>query len=470
MMREHVAGTDTREAMATKTVRASVAAAALAAGPGWAAAVAAPKAWHDHLVMPTAAEPWFAAFLGFLAVATAVFAWRQGPVTKPVPVSPEHPYRFPPGVLPAAVTAIIAVMAAAQGQTRPLAVLLPAVPVVCGWLVGQAARLAATASSREISSAAAGVVIAGALVGLLIAGHIGLVARGSGPNRAAGWSAVYLVLAVINFARARKSFARDLDLVTIRTASIAARDRAEPGSVFVLDDIHVSFRSNRVLTGASIETKPGELVALVGGNGAGKSTLLRVAAGLVTADRGRVIVGNNEVSTLLPEERAAAGLAFISGARPVFPDLTVTENLRVAAFRSHLTSRSFDEATEAVFELVPALERRRRSRAGVLSGGEQRLLAVAQMLYRRPTVLLADELSLGLDADSRVAVLDLLRVLADQGVSAVVVDHDLPTLLSRATRAVLLTGGGVENYDRPEELLQRRADLLPATFLAGANG
>jgi branched-chain amino acid transport system ATP-binding protein len=193
---------------------------------------------------------------------------------------------------------------------------------------------------------------------------------------------------------------------------------------------------------------------------------MRVAAGLVTPDAGRVTVQRDDVTTLLPEERAAAGLAFVSGARPVFPDLTVTENLRVAAFRSHLTARAFNTATASIFDVMPALARRPKARAGVLSGGEQRLLAVAQTLYRRPIVLLADELSLGLDAEARVAVIDLLRLLADEGVAVVAVDHDLVSLLPRSNRAALLADGIATIHAKPERLLSRRSDLLPATFLA----
>jgi branched-chain amino acid transport system ATP-binding protein len=148
--------------------------------------------------------------------------------------------------------------------------------------------------------------------------------------------------------------------------------------------------------------------------------------------------------------------------------LTVWENLRVAAFRSHLTPKSFSEATEEIFQLMPAIARRPKARAGVLSGGEQRLLAVAQTLYRRPVILLADELSLGLDGDARLAVLELLRLLADEGVAVVAVDHDLVSLLPRSDRAALLAEGIITTYEHPERLLSKRADLLPATFLAGA--
>jgi branched-chain amino acid transport system ATP-binding protein len=311
------------------------------------------------------------------------------------------------------------------------------------------------------------------LIGFVIAGHIALVAKGSGLVRATGWTVAYMALAAINLIRAQRSSKAE----TRRAAPIVAappdvrpssRKRAERTPVFVLDSIEVAFGGNEVLRGTNLRVAPGELVALVGGNGAGKSTLMRVAAGLVLPDAGRVTIRQDDVTTLLVEERVAAGLSFVSGARPIFPDLTVTENLRVAAFRSHLTARAFGDATEEIFELMPALARRPKARAGVLSGGEQRLLAVAQTLYRRPVVLLADELSLGLDADARLAVLELLRLLADEGVAVVAVDHDLASLLPRSDRAALLSEGLITIHDQPELLLSRRADLLPATFLAGA--
>ena len=470
-----VAGSDTREAMATPTVRAAAFAAGLAAAPGWAAAILAPAAWGEHLAMDERVAPWFAIALITSGVLAAAVAWRRGPETgaPTVPSGTAEPYRIPPGFGALLILILLCVVAGASNDETLVAMLLPLVPALSGWAAGQAARLSTGACVPAVLPAASGVVVAFALAGVAGGLHLARTGTGSGARSAAWWTIAYVAGAAVHLIRARRSLDVDRKRIWARAALAAKQSepvrhpgRGEP--MLVLERVDVSFGPNHVLRDASVTVGAGELVALVGGNGAGKSTLLRVAAGLIAPDAGRILLDGDDVSTLRPEERSAAGLAFVSGARPVFPDLTVIENLRVAAYRSHQTQRSFDRATEAVLALVPTLAHRPRAKAGVLSGGEQRLLAVAQTLYRIPVALLADELTLGLDLDARLAVLDLLRVLADRGVAVVAVDHDLPSLLPRADRAALITEGGVVLYPKPATLLEQRQDLLPATFLAGA--
>lgn len=465
-----VAGSDTREALATPSVRASAAAAALIAGPAWASTFGAPGAWRRFIAMPHDASAWFAVALAAAGVAAGIAAWRYAPDPH-TRTTPSGQRRLPPGLGAAATFALGAFIAMGTREGRLMALLLVLAPILAGWTAGTAARTAVAACVPGVSSAAAGIVVAGGLTGLLFAGHIGLVARGSGFPRAAGWSFVYALLASVNLVRAARSLSSDRARIAARVAVLPAERNGDgKQAALAVESLVVAFGSTTVLDGISLGVRSGELVALVGGNGAGKSTLLRTAAGFNTPHSGRIIVSGDDVTTLLPEERATAGLAFVSGARPIFPDLSVIDNLRVAAYRTHPTGRLFSAATASVLELVPVLAKRQRAKAGVLSGGEQRLLAVAQTLFRRPVALLADELTLGLDVDSRLAVLDLLRLLADQGIAVVVVDHDLPALLPRADRAVLLAHGSSHEYADAASLLSRRSDLLPATFLSGAAG
>ena len=462
-----IAGSDTREVAAARTDGAATAA-ALGSAPAWAAVFGLPAAWGAYLGLPSAARPWAVVAGAVLAVGSAVVGWRLSPILFP------GPSRVGAGLLAASGIGALALAVAVTGDPEAGALGLIAVAVLGGWLSGQAARLAASACVPGVRSAASGVVVMGALLGTIPAGHLGLVAAGSGMRRAAGWTVVYAALAVFWLVRTHRALPHDRRRMRARTAARPAAgpvvEDGEPCPALVLDGVGATFGLTTILRSATLTASSGELVALVGGNGAGKSTLLRLAAGLIVSDSGRVLVAGEDVTTLRPEERAGVGLAFVSGARPVFPDLTVLENLRVAAFRTHPTGSSFSAATDAVLDLVPALAHRRSSKVGVLSGGEQRLLAVAQTLYRRPVALLADELTLGLDVEARHAVLDMLRMLADDGVAVVVVDHDLPALLPRSDRAALVAQGVVRDFDDPLALLERRSDLLPATFLAGVSG
>ena len=457
-----VAGVDTREAKSVPTVRAAARAAALIAGPAWLVAFAAPFYWTRWIDTSGAARAWMPVALLFTALASATFAKRLDPLP------PQARDRIVPmGGDAALILLLLASFAAAPRRPELVAIALAFVPALAGWTIGRAARMAMDACAEPVRSAAAGLVVTAALAGSFLAVHLALVLRGSGRQRAAVWAIAYIAVGIVALARAGRSFPRDRARAASRAVIISGSSPAEADAALVLSAITVQFGSRVVLAATDLHVASGEVVALVGGNGAGKSTLLRVAAGLLESGSGRVLLHGEDVTALLAEERAAAGLAFVTGARPAFPDLTVEENLRVAAFRTHLTARAFARATDAVLELVPALADRRRSKAGVLSGGEQRLLAVAQTLYRRPKVLLADELSLGLDESARAAVLGLLRVLADEGVAVVCVDHDLPTLLPRADRAMLLATGVITEFTPAARILDARADLLPASFLAG---
>lgn len=458
-----VAGSDTREAAATQTVRLVAAAAAFATIPGWSAAFGAPAALERWLGFPKNLGTWSIVGLVAAGLAAGIIAWRFGkPTITSSRVSVEN---LPPGTPAIVVVGSLAVIVLGSGSDRFAAAALVVLPAASGWFVGRAAQMASAACVPQVTPAAAGIVTTAGLLGVLGAGPLASVTGGSGFNWGAGWTLVCVGAAAVNLLRGQMSLPADRRRAGARFAAPATPAGGVDIS-FDCEGIGVSFGATLVLRGADLRARGGEFVALVGANGCGKTTLLRTAAGFIGCQSGRVIVAGQDVSMLHPEERAALGLAFVSGARPVFPDLTVLENLRVAAFNSHIGVKSFASASEAIFDLVPALAARRRARAGVLSGGEQRLLAVAQTLYRKPVALLADELTLGLALQARIAVLDLLRMLADEGVAVVAVDHDLPTLLPRSDRAVLLSEGVVRNFDDPIGLLDKRSTLLPATFLA----
>jgi len=461
-----LAGSDTREAASTNTVRRAAIAAAFAAGPGWAAAFGTAPTWQEllHRRLSVALTPTTLIVAGIIAAIVASRIDTKAAESTPDRSADKQSLASGAGV--AAALAFIAITIAFSGDDILAALALPIVPLLSGWIVGRAARMAAAACLADVAPAALGLIAVAGFSGTGFCMHLLLVASESGLAHGAGWTAAYALIAFISLVRARQALPADSIRISLREPmhSAGAPESSAHHAALVMDAISITLGANSVLSAASLTAKSGELIALVGANGSGKSTLLRIAAGVLQADSGRVLFHSLDVSTLLPEERASAGVAFVSGARPVFPDLTVIENLRVAAYRSHITAHSFRGAAEPILELVPSLAGRRKVKAGVLSGGEQRLLALAQALFRRPAILLADELAMGLHIDARMAVFDLLRMLAEDGVAVVAADHDLPALLAHSDAACLLERGGIRVFSSPTSLLDR-PDLLPAAFL-----
>ena len=452
-----VAGADTRDAAATPTVRAAAVAAWFAAGPAWAGLFGGPMMLADNLGYDAGPlAPWLVLLSGVVAVTIGLARWHSWHLTPGVPAE----------VLVGCGGAVALGAFVATRDRQLITVLAIAAPSAGAYLLAGAGQIASSAVISRAQSAAAGIVAAAGVAGLLGAGHLAVVAGGNGLLDSARWATVYLIVAgfALACAGARASSDRQRSRHRMAVPVLAlGRRRWAPLRV---ESLTVDYRDHRILDGVDLEVCSGELVALVGGNGAGKSTLLRAIAGLVPLATGRIDVAGHEITALRVDERAASGVAFVSGAHPVFPDMTVRENLRVGGYLTHRPERSFAAALDHVLSFVPTLADRADTRAGLLSGGEQRQLAVAQMLFRRPALLLADELTLGLDVTAQTTVLRLLRSLADDGIGVVVVDHDLSAVAAVADRVVAVRHGTLESFDDPATFAAARDELLPARFLA----
>jgi branched-chain amino acid transport system ATP-binding protein len=192
------------------------------------------------------------------------------------------------------------------------------------------------------------------------------------------------------------------------------------------------YHGHPVVEDLDLEVRRGEVVALLGPNGAGKTTTLRALSGHVRALRGEVRLAGGR-TTRPPHVRARQGLAYITEERSVFSGLTVAENLAVGRCDKRVTLELFPE-------LVPLLGRR----GGLLSGGEQQMLTVGRAIARRPSVLLADELSLGLAPIIVQRLLAALRTAADEfGVGILIVEQHVKQALAIADRAYVLRRGRV---------------------------
>jgi ABC-type branched-subunit amino acid transport system ATPase component/branched-subunit amino acid ABC-type transport system permease component len=456
-----VAGGDTREAVGVPTVRAAMVAAFCIAAASLAALFGAPAALAASAGVDLGPlTPWFVLGASGGCALTALLRWRTWTPTSGWPVEAT--------VVGAAAAAAVAF--ALSRDALMLTALAVVGPLAGAWAVAGLARTAAGVCVPRTRAAATGVVVAAAVGGGVGAAHLAAVAAGGTILDAARWASYYLAAGLAAIVAAAARAPQDRRRAQQRMTTPVASSGRRRWAPLRIERLTVEFGVHRVLDGVGLEVRSGEVVALVGANGAGKSTLLRTVAGLTPAAGGRIDVAGEEISALRPDERAAVGVAFVSGARPVFPDLTVAENLRVGGYLTHRTRKAFRASVQQVLSLVPLLADRLDTRAGLLSGGEQRQLAIAQTLFRRPMLLLADELTLGLDRAAQAAVLRLLRTLADDGIGVVVVDHDLHALAGIADRVVVVADGATVEFQDVAAFDDARGDLLPSRFLAGAAG
>ncbi len=204
-----------------------------------------------------------------------------------------------------------------------------------------------------------------------------------------------------------------------------------------------------VLRGVSLEVNSGELVAMLGANGAGKSTLMRSLSGLLRPVGGQVLLLGRDVSSFAAHEVVRAGLVLVPEGRQVFPELSVEDNIRLGAH----TRRDFQPSeVDAMLKRFPMIERRRHSRAGLLSGGEQQMLAIARGLMGRPRVLLLDEPSLGLAPGIINALFDVLAHLRDEGMTVLLVDQMAALALAIADRAYVIESGDIVAAGSPDAI------------------
>jgi len=233
------------------------------------------------------------------------------------------------------------------------------------------------------------------------------------------------------------------------------------GHALAVRDLSAGYRGVPVVRELNLEVRPGEVVALLGPNGAGKTTTLETIAGLNRPISGTVELSGQNIGGKPAYVLARRSLALVPEGRALFPGLTVREHLRLAGGRGRRGGNHEDELLEMLPELRKCLGRK----AGLLSGGEQQMLAVGRALVTRPRLLLVDEMSLGLAPVIVERLLPILRRAADElGSSVLFVEQHVALALEISDRAYVLTHGRIR-LEGPAAELRGRRDLLAASYL-----
>jgi len=217
--------------------------------------------------------------------------------------------------------------------------------------------------------------------------------------------------------------------------------------------ISVFYGGVRAIENASFWVDSGEIVAMIGPNGAGKSTALKAIFGLVKLRAGDILFQDKSIKGLRPDELVTKGVSLVPDGRRLFPSMSVLENLEMGAFLRK--DKNIYNDIEKIMGLFPALKERIRQKAGVLSTGEQQMLAFGRALMQRPKLLLADEPSVGLSPDYVETIFEKLIEINKSGTSILLVEQNARMALEIAHRGYVFKIGTIFMEGTGKELLEK---------------
>jgi branched-chain amino acid transport system ATP-binding protein len=233
--------------------------------------------------------------------------------------------------------------------------------------------------------------------------------------------------------------------------------------LLTVENLWVSYDRISAVRGVYFVVGRGEIVTLIGANGAGKSSILGAVSGLLPVSQGSLTLAGEDLLSLPAHQRTARGLAHVPEGRMIFGNLTVEENLRLAAYARRDREVGLD--LKKVYELFPRLDERRRQWGNTLSGGEQQMLAVGRALMSRARLLLLDEPSMGLSPLLVREIFRVIRRLNETGVTILLVEQNARLALEIAHRAYILETGQIVLSGAPAEL--RGHPQVQAAYLGG---
>jgi branched-chain amino acid transport system ATP-binding protein len=237
------------------------------------------------------------------------------------------------------------------------------------------------------------------------------------------------------------------------------------GATLRVTGLHVTRGDRPVLRGVSLEIPPSEITTLLGPNGAGKSTLVLTIGGMLKPTGGSIAIGDVDVTGAKPEKIRAVGVAVVPEGRRLLPSLTIEDNLKVATY--NLPNGEAEAGIAYAMELFPELERRFDTTARSLSGGEQQMLVLAQALASKPSVMVVDELSLGLAPVIVKRLMPVIEQIAANGTGVLLIEQFAHVALSLATSAYVIEGGEIQ-YSGTAAELRDNPDMLHSAYLLGS--
>jgi branched-chain amino acid transport system ATP-binding protein len=219
-----------------------------------------------------------------------------------------------------------------------------------------------------------------------------------------------------------------------------------------VEGLQVAYGGIQAVKGIDLEIRSGELVALIGANGAGKTTSLKTLCGLLRPAAGRIIYQGEDISRIPAHGFAERGLVMVPEGRGVFTRLSVHENLQMGAYCRN-DKQAIAADIERVYGLLPRLKERHRQLAGTLSGGEQQMVAIGRAMLTRPRLLLLDEPSMGLAPLIVQKIFEIIRQIASEGVTILLVEQNARLALKTAQRGYVMESGCITCADSAEALL-----------------
>jgi branched-chain amino acid transport system ATP-binding protein len=245
------------------------------------------------------------------------------------------------------------------------------------------------------------------------------------------------------------------DMPTTMSTTVASTASDSSSALLKLTNIESAYGPIKAIRGVSLEVKKGQIVTLLGSNGAGKTTLLKTISGILDPVRGTVEFANEDITGVESSDLVKKGLSHVPEGREVFPLLTVYENLMMGAYTRN-DRDGIERDLEQAYRYFPILKERETQAAGLLSGGQQQMLAIARALLANPQMILMDEPSLGLSPKLTKEIFDIIRMInRDSGRSILLVEQNARIALQTADFGYIMENGRIVMQDTCARLMEK---------------